>query len=175
MKHAKSQMTGVSTTSRRACVSGRFVFEGVSFGYTYWEPEDETAPQPVIPNGAALSFVAPDKVSLPPVILSEAKRSRKIFPSKAESERASNNLSAVSSLSALPGYGGIRPLVLVHGFAQSAKSWEPVVAGLVPERPVWAFELMGHGSSDCPTAGEAYDLDFQGRALLAFLEFDNLR
>ena len=192
MKHAKSQMTGVSTTSRRACVSGRFVFEGVSFGYAYWELEDATAPQPVIPNGATLSFVAPDKVSLPsvisgeakpatpvilseakpsiPVILSEAKRSRKIFPSKAESECASSNLSAVSSLSALPGYGGTRPLVLVHGFAQSAKSWEPVVAGLVPERPVWAFELMGHGSSDCPTDREAYDLDLQGRALLAFLE-----
>lgn len=181
MKHAKSQMTGVSTTSRRACVSGRFVFEGVSFGYAYWEPEDATASQSVIPNGVALSSVASDEVYLPPVIsgeaklsipviLNEAKRSRKIFPSKAESERASNNLSAVSSLSALPGYGGTRPLVLVHGFAQSAKSWEPVVAGLVPERPVWAFELMGHGSSDCPTDREAYDLDFQGRALLVFLE-----
>lgn len=84
MKHAKSQMTGVSTTSRRACVSGRFVFEGVSFGYTYWEPEDETAPQPVIPNGAALSFVASDEVSLPSVISGEVKPSTPVLLSGAK-------------------------------------------------------------------------------------------
>ena len=44
------------------------------------------------------------------------------------------------------------------------------MAHLDPSRPVWAFELMGHGSSDRPAHPQAYDLDFQGQAVLAFLE-----
>lgn len=87
---------------------------------------------------------------------------------KADSTHIVNTSAA--SFAKLPGYGGANPLVLLHGFGQSAQSWEPVVAVLDPLRSVWAFELLGHGESDRPSRAQTYDLDFQGQALLAFLE-----
>lgn len=178
-------MTPAASETQRLKIQGRFVFESVSFGYAYWKPKSGTTHPSVTSDEASLSFVSlnkvasnedafpsntPNGVPFLPVILSEAERSRKIFSQEIESEGVPNNRSVLSSLVALPGYAGVKPLVLVHGFGQSAKSWEPVVACLDPARPVWAFELMGHGSSDCPSCENAYDLDFQGHALLAFLE-----
>lgn len=61
------------------------------------------------------------------------------------------------------------PLVLVHGFAQSAASWEEVAATLATSRSVYAIDLVGHGTSDCPDDDSAYALDSQADALLAFL------
>lgn len=68
------------------------------------------------------------------------------------------------------------PIVLVHGFAQQASTWDKVAlsfsrAGV----ECFAFELAGHGKSARPTVGdvpgrEAFDLDFQAQALLAFCE-----
>lgn len=68
-----------------------------------------------------------------------------------------------------------RPLVLVHGFAQSACSWDAVakVLGADGRCEVVTFELAGHGKrrslaeSDNPAA---FDLSVQGEVLLDFLE-----
>lgn len=62
------------------------------------------------------------------------------------------------------------PLILVHGFAQSAHSWERVAPLLTQHRRVYAFELVGHGGSQVPLSPLPYVLDAQGEALLAFME-----
>ena len=66
------------------------------------------------------------------------------------------------------------PIVLVHGFAQQVSTWDDAVrllAGAGAE--CFGFELAGHGAGARPTVGdvpgrEAFDLDFQAQALLAF-------
>ena len=66
------------------------------------------------------------------------------------------------------------PIVLVHGFAQQASTWDKVALSLSRAGvECFAFELAGHGKSARPTVGdvpgrEAFDLDFQAQALLAF-------
>lgn len=68
------------------------------------------------------------------------------------------------------------PIVLVHGFAQQASTWDKVALSLSRAGvECFAFELAGHGKSAHPTVGdvpgrEAFDLCFQARALLAFCE-----
>ncbi|WP_417295445.1 alpha/beta fold hydrolase [Ellagibacter isourolithinifaciens] len=68
------------------------------------------------------------------------------------------------------------PIVLVHGFAQQASTWDKVALSLSRTGvECFAFELAGHGKSARPTVGdvpgrEAFDLDFQAQALLAFCE-----
>lgn len=74
--------------------------------------------------------------------------------------------------------GGVlsAPIVLVHGFAQQASTWDKVALSLSRAGvECFAFELAGHGKSARPTVGdvpgrEAFDLCFQARALLAFCE-----
>lgn len=67
-------------------------------------------------------------------------------------------------------------IVLVHGFAQQASTWDKVALPLSRAGvECFAFELAGHGKSARPTVGdvpgrEAFDLCFQARALLAFCE-----
>lgn len=67
-------------------------------------------------------------------------------------------------------------IVLVHGFAQQASTWDKVALSLSRTGvECFAFELAGHGKSARPTVGdvpgrEAFDLDFQAQALLAFCE-----
>lgn len=61
------------------------------------------------------------------------------------------------------------PLVLVHGFAQSAASWDEVAELLARDRTVYALDLVGHGRSDRPDDPHAYALEAQAEALLAFL------
>lgn len=68
------------------------------------------------------------------------------------------------------------PIVLVHGFAQQASTWDKVALSLSRAGvECFAFELAGHGKSARQTVGdvpgrEAFDLDFQAQALLAFCE-----
>lgn len=68
------------------------------------------------------------------------------------------------------------PIVIVHGFAQQASTWDKVALSLSrADVECFAFELAGHGKSARPTVGdvpgrEAFDLDFQAQALLAFCE-----
>lgn len=67
------------------------------------------------------------------------------------------------------------PIVLVHGFAQQASTWNDAVrllAGAGAE--CFGFELAGHGAGACSAGGDPaerpdfFDLCFQARALLAF-------
>lgn len=66
------------------------------------------------------------------------------------------------------------PIVLVHGFAQQASTWDKVALSLSRTGvECFAFELAGHGKSARSTVGdvpgrEAFDLGFQAQALLAF-------
>lgn len=60
------------------------------------------------------------------------------------------------------------PLVLVHAFAQSARSWAQVAPALAQGRAVYAIDLVGQGESARPDSTEAYDLLAQGEALRAF-------
>lgn len=65
---------------------------------------------------------------------------------------------------------GKAPIVLVHGFAQSAESWGTVAPALAARtgREVRAIDLVGHGRTDRPADPNAYDFAFQGEALAAF-------
>lgn len=67
------------------------------------------------------------------------------------------------------------PIVLVHGFAQQASTWDDA-AHLLADAGVecFGFELAGHGAGACSAGGDPaerpdfFDLCFQARALLAF-------
>ena len=82
----------------------------------------------------------------------------------------------VSASGAREGGALSAPIVLVHGFAQQASTWDKVALSLsCAGVECFAFELAGHGKSARPTVGdapgrEAFDLDFQAQALLAFCE-----
>lgn len=65
---------------------------------------------------------------------------------------------------------GRAPVVLLHGFAQSASSWCEVAPRLARTRPVVALELVGHGGSDRPQDDRFYRLDEAAAATCAFLE-----
>ena len=67
------------------------------------------------------------------------------------------------------------PIVLVHGFAQQASTWDKVALSLSRAGvECFAFELAGHGADACSAGGDPaerpdfFDLCFQARALLAF-------
>ena len=67
------------------------------------------------------------------------------------------------------------PIVLVHGFAQQASTWDDT-AHLLSDAGAecFGFELAGHGAGACSAGGDPaersdfFDLCFQARALLAF-------
>lgn len=63
----------------------------------------------------------------------------------------------------------VAPIVLLHGFAQSAESWNEVAALLRQARPVVALDFVGHGGSDQPSETRPYQLDQAAYALAAFL------
>ncbi|HEX9066913.1 MAG TPA: alpha/beta fold hydrolase [Streptosporangiaceae bacterium] len=42
------------------------------------------------------------------------------------------------------------PLLLTHGFGESARMWAPNVAALSADRPVITWDMRGHGDSDSP-------------------------
>lgn len=67
------------------------------------------------------------------------------------------------------------PIVLVHGFAQQAPTWDKVALSLSRAGvECFAFELAGHGAGARSAGGDPaerpgfFDLCFQARALLAF-------
>ncbi len=62
------------------------------------------------------------------------------------------------------------PVILVHGFAQSASSWFDVGARMLDERDVYALDLVGHGGSAVPASAAPYSLRAMGEALLDFIE-----
>lgn len=67
------------------------------------------------------------------------------------------------------------PIVLVHGFAQQASTWDDTARLLANAgAECFGFELAGHGAGACSAGGDPaerpdfFDLCFQARALLAF-------
>ena len=67
------------------------------------------------------------------------------------------------------------PIVLVHGFAQRASTWDDTAQLLADAgAECFGFELAGHGAGACSAGGDPaersdfFDLRFQARALLAF-------
>ena len=60
-------------------------------------------------------------------------------------------------------------LVLIHGFASSARSWDAVVPMLARSHRVIRIDLLGHGRSAKP-AGEGYAIPEQGRRVGAALD-----
>lgn len=80
-----------------------------------------------------------------------------------------------SASSAREGGALSAPIVLVHGFAQQASTWDKVALSLSRAGvECFAFELAGHGAGACSAGGDPaersdfFDLRFQARALLAF-------
>lgn len=51
------------------------------------------------------------------------------------------------------------PIVLLHGFAQSSRTWAEVAERLVEKRPVIAIDLIGHGEAARPNDPALYQLD----------------
>ncbi|MCO6003717.1 alpha/beta hydrolase [Actinoallomurus purpureus] len=68
--------------------------------------------------------------------------------------------------------GGGSPIVLVHGAAESADTWEAVAGILARDHRVYALDLNGAGYT---SRRAPYDLDHQARQLLAFLDALHLR
>ena len=64
---------------------------------------------------------------------------------------------------------GNLPVVLLHGFAQSAESWCDVAPSLAKNRFVVAFDFIGHGKSDRPDDPPSYEMSAVLDALSAFL------
>lgn len=62
------------------------------------------------------------------------------------------------------------PVILVHGFAQSASSWFEVGGRMLEERDVYALDLVGHGGSAVPVSAAPYSLRAMGEALLDFID-----
>ncbi len=61
-------------------------------------------------------------------------------------------------------------IVFVHGFTQSARTWEPLYTAFEARGiSVSSFELAGHGSAICPVEATSYHIDIQADALLSFM------
>ncbi len=67
--------------------------------------------------------------------------------------------------------GSARPFVLLHGFAQSARTWDDIAPCLAAQHPVYALDFVGHGESDRPTDPAAYSMNAACEVLLAFLRY----
>jgi pimeloyl-ACP methyl ester carboxylesterase len=53
--------------------------------------------------------------------------------------------------------GGDRlPLLLTHGFGESARMWDPNLDALSADRPVITWDMRGHGASDSPEDQSRY-------------------
>lgn len=65
----------------------------------------------------------------------------------------------------------VAPIVLLHGFAQTAESWSGVAPLLATraQRPVIAFDLLGHGLSAAPADDAPYGYDAQAAQVAALI------
>jgi 2-succinyl-6-hydroxy-2,4-cyclohexadiene-1-carboxylate synthase len=61
------------------------------------------------------------------------------------------------------------PLLLLHGFTGTARSWSAVTEAWSADRRVIAPDLLGHGGSDAPVEPALYALDRQATALVDLL------
>ena len=90
-------------------------------------------------------------------------------PSQAgPSEAAPAPSCSAGTLPEAPQRAGLPPVLLIHGFAQSAQTWHGVAQLLAEDRTVYALDLVGHGQSAKPANESSYSLIEMGKALLAF-------
>jgi len=64
------------------------------------------------------------------------------------------------------------PMVLIHGFSNSRRAWDPVLESLAARRQVFAYDHRGHGDSDKPPG--PYSIEMFAEDLLGFLNFVGL-
>jgi len=62
------------------------------------------------------------------------------------------------------------PVLLLHGFSGSARSWEPLAPDLSDRLRLIAVDLIGHGRSDAPARPERYRPEQAVRDLAALLK-----
>jgi 2-succinyl-6-hydroxy-2,4-cyclohexadiene-1-carboxylate synthase len=62
------------------------------------------------------------------------------------------------------------PLLALHGFTGSVRTWDALRACLAGSRSVIALDLIGHGASAAPTDPRRYTLAWAVRDLLALLD-----
>ncbi len=62
------------------------------------------------------------------------------------------------------------PLLLIHGFMGSAKTWETHLAALEKRHRVLAVDVVGHGLSDAPVETPHYRMEIVVRDLWALLD-----
>jgi pimeloyl-ACP methyl ester carboxylesterase len=66
---------------------------------------------------------------------------------------------------------GLRPpLVLSHGFAASARMWDPNVSALGRDRQVLTWDMRGHAGSDAPADPADYGVDQSIDDMLALVD-----
>ncbi len=66
--------------------------------------------------------------------------------------------------------GAGRPLLLLHGFTGSARTWEPFLPAWSATRRAIAVDLLGHGGSDSPADPERYTMPRCVAVLVAVLD-----
>ncbi len=66
--------------------------------------------------------------------------------------------------------GSGAPLVLLHGFTGSARSWDAVADAWAERFRVLAVELIGHGRSDAPANARRYGMERAAGDLAALLD-----
>lgn len=71
------------------------------------------------------------------------------------------------------GFSSSAPVVFLHGFAQSADTWDEVAGSVAAKSGVaaYAVDFVGHGQSDKPAGTLAYSMDFTCAMLWALLRF----
>jgi pimeloyl-ACP methyl ester carboxylesterase len=62
------------------------------------------------------------------------------------------------------------PLVLLHGFTDSAAGWAPHVRAFATRGRVIAIDLLGHGRSDAPVDPRRYRIEQCAADVLAVLD-----
>lgn len=64
----------------------------------------------------------------------------------------------------------VHPLVLLHGFTGSAKTWRPHLKAFARRGRVMAVDLLGHGQSDAPADAARYSMTWAVNDLVALLD-----
>ncbi len=90
------------------------------------------------------------------------------FDSPPTVERVATELSDGRRISSLRWGDGPPDLVLIHGGAQNAHTWDTVALAL--DRPLIAPDLPGHGHSDSPAPGVGTSADAMAADLIAVID-----
>lgn len=67
-------------------------------------------------------------------------------------------------------WGNGPPLILLHGFTGSSKSWATLADTLTPRMDVIAIDLLGHGHTESPQSPERYTIAHVARDVAAIVD-----